>query len=238
MGKRKQGAPQRASADKRRCLEWNMLDGVNPEGSLIVLDDNDPCILNEAQQVQGSTPETKATETYNPQQPQFSTLQMREMFDANMKYCSYSIRVMSSLPFRETEWHTELGVFSVKLLPMSEAAECLPSGHDEIWLYVSEVTGKSMLYIEEDENEENLSKTKTLNFWCVDIDIPIDVSIPVLYNYFKYTAFYEDSLESYWTPFSSSCFRDSSTQNWSQDKFFNILFFKLAFFGSIYKYPF
>ncbi|XP_069131636.1 E3 ubiquitin-protein ligase SHPRH-like isoform X2 [Argopecten irradians] len=175
MGKRKQGAPQRASEDKRRCLEWNMFDGVSPEpeGSLTVLDDNDPSILNEAQQLQGSS-QRKVTDTINmEQQPEFSTQQTREMFEDNMTYCSYSIQLMSSLPFKENEWHTKLGVFNIELLRKSE--ECQPNGHKEIWLYVSEVAGKSMLYIEEGENEENSSMAVKLNYWCVDINIPINV---------------------------------------------------------------
>ncbi|OWF36325.1 E3 ubiquitin-protein ligase SHPRH [Mizuhopecten yessoensis] len=179
MGKRKQTAPQRASEDKRLCLEWNMLDGVAPEGSLSVLDDSDPSILHEAQQVQEPDRKTggNSTEINSIQQPQFPTQQMQDMFDDNLKYCSYMVRVMPSLPFRENEWHTVLGLFSVKLLPglMGEPGTCVLRGQEEVWLYVSEVTGKSMLYIEEGENDENPSRARLLTSWCVDIDIPTEV---------------------------------------------------------------
>ncbi|XP_060077806.1 E3 ubiquitin-protein ligase SHPRH-like [Ylistrum balloti] len=183
MGRRKQGAPQRASAEKRRCLEWNMLEGVNPEGSLVVLDDNDPSILNEAHQVQGS-PKRNVIEADSTQQSQFSTQQMQDMFEDNLKYCSYSVRVMSSSPFQENEWHTMLGVFSIKLLPCltrdREVEDCLQSD-TEIWLYVSEVESKSMLYFEKKENDD-MSKSRLLKFWCVEIDIPTEV-LAVFDNY-------------------------------------------------------
>lgn len=164
-----------------------MLDGVSPEGSLYVLEDNDPTLAQEAQQAQEvNKGDNSAARNSTPNETThfpFLTQQKQDLFDDNLKFCSYCLKVLACLPFGGKEWHAVLGVFHVKLLPGDDVLGDIPDNGlpegQEVWLYASDVEGKSMLYFEQKETDENRPTAKAhsnpFTFWNVNVDIPLEV---------------------------------------------------------------
>ncbi|KAJ8314477.1 hypothetical protein KUTeg_006627 [Tegillarca granosa] len=181
MSKRKAKPPQHISEEKRKCLSWNMLEGSAETGSLSILSDNDPELLKELQDSITVNKNKQNNEKESCKNANVLNSDIYELFESYLPECVLYVTISDQLTLKKSEFYFEFGRFQVKFT--GEPSVCDLPDHlpqvPEFWLYVTKSPGNGLLYIENiggnDENNPEKNQENKIVFWCVSLDLPIQV---------------------------------------------------------------
>ena len=193
MGKRKTSAPRRVNDEKRQFMTWNMIDGATSSGSLSVVSDDDPKLLQEWENSTlsevGQKDHTldklsnKETDCCKGVAGTSDILNLNDTFNTYLEKCVYCITIVDRLRTKPEEWSCEIGRFDICLISDSHCVAVPQSGLpqcSQCWLYVAEGDDKSMLYFELQKEIECVKGVKekcgdpvSSVFWCVEVHLPL-----------------------------------------------------------------
>ncbi|XP_071112627.1 E3 ubiquitin-protein ligase SHPRH-like isoform X1 [Haliotis cracherodii] len=184
MSKRKGNIPQKVDEEKRKCLSWNMMDGVeDPQGSSAIFGDGQSEILPQysfedglpdiAQEITLGNEEVCVKDSFS---------YTEHLFYFHLDYCSFFVSIMDRLHTKDGNWSCEIGRFELQVEPepssFSLVKGFLPQC-EECWLYVADPGHRNMLYFELDDNDENLNSNglakrnkKYPQFWFASVSLP------------------------------------------------------------------
>lgn len=188
MGKRKQSSPHKTTEEKRKCLTWNMVEGRLETGSMTLIPDNDPSLLQEISEAERNDrvtePHRSISQTKSSAVPSFISEQLMGAFDENLKSCLFCFGIRSEPGFKSHEFNAQIGKFTVQLIPHEQWPNLLQNDLPkcpECWLYVNDKKGQCMLYFELTGSEGNGAESETtidrqlgtMFFFC-DTSLPVE----------------------------------------------------------------
>ncbi|WAR07633.1 SHPRH-like protein, partial [Mya arenaria] len=202
MGKRKQGAPQKVDGRLRKELTWNMLDRNTEDEPLNILQDNDPELLDELQNIADihlPKKQQKLTEN-DPKQLQsrpstsdfslsYNKDDLVDIFNLYVKKSSCKFNLYKDLTIRKGSHSFELAKFDISLLPFPLFFPLPSDGWSEVEsfvVHISEEEDKHVISYGAGENRTKVVKNsakkfnknnaeKNVKFWLFCTQIPKEV---------------------------------------------------------------